>query len=273
MALEEGIASSLLRQHLLRLAERGERKDNRAFDELRPISIREGVFTKGEGEAWVSLGKTQVLVALKANVGEPFSDTPDRGVLITNAELLPLASPSFEPGPPREKAIEIARVVDRAFRGSGAIDLSNMVLEEGKLVWILFLDMYALDFDGNLFDAMTLASLLALIRARLPLVEVGSEGRPITVEGQKVAAPLTNYPLNFSFAKIGKHLMLDPDLEEEAGSDGLLTLGLDKDLNICSIQKRKGTFMVEEIHKVAEIARSKYPELASQFIEREIERD
>jgi len=261
MGLEEKISSTLLKEHLLKLAQAGKRKDGRKFDEMRPIEVREGIFTKGLGEAWVSLGKTQVLTSLKFDVGEPYPDTPDKGVLISNVELLPLASPSFEPGPPDENAIEMARVVDRAFRGSDAIDLSKLVIEVGKLVYILFLDLYVLDYDGNLFDALTLSSLITFARARIPVVEKGEDGSPKLVKGESFPLPLVDYPLSFSFVKIGKYLMLDPNLEEESVADASLTLAIDEDLNICSVQKRSGTFKLSEINKAVDIARAKYPEV------------
>lgn len=264
MGLEEKISSTLLKEHLLKLAKAGKRKDGRKFDEMRPIEVKEGTFTKGLGEAWVSLGKTQVLTSLKFDVGEPYPDTPDKGVLISNVELLPLASPSFEPGPPDENAIEMARVVDRAFRGSDAIDLSKLVIEEGKLVYILFLDLYVLDYDGNLFDALTLSSLIAFGRAQLPVVEV-EDGTPRLVEGKSFPLPLIDYPISFSFVKIGEYLMLDPNLEEESVADAALTLAIDKDLNICSVQKRNGTFKLSEINKAVDIARSKYPKVMEEI--------
>jgi exosome complex component RRP42 len=260
MGLEEKISSTLLKEHLLKLAQAGKRKDGRKFDEMRPIGVKEGTFTKGLGEAWVSLGKTQVLTSLKFDVGEPYPDTPDKGVLISNVELLPLASPSFEPGPPDENAIEMARVVDRAFRGSDAIDLSKLVIEEGKLVYILFLDLYVLDYDGNLFDALTLSSLITFARAQVPVVEV-EDGMPKLVEGKSFPLPLVDYPISFSFVKIGEYLMLDPNLEEESVADAAMTLAIDKDLNICSIQKRNGTFKLSEINKAVDIARAKYPKV------------
>lgn len=261
MGNEERISSALLREYLLKSARDGKRRDGRAFDQFRAIDVKTGVYTKGEGEAWVSLGETQVLVSVKVDVGEPFPDTPDKGVLISNVELPPLASPSFEPGRPGENAVEMARVVDRAFRGSDAIGLSELVIKEGELVYLVFLDMYVLDYDGNPFDAFTLASLIALAKAELPKVKMGPDGKPELVEGKKFPLPLHDHPLSFSFVKIGGHLMLDPDLQEEVASDALLTLALDKDRNVCSIQKRKGCFTVDEINKALEVARSKYPDI------------
>ena len=77
-------------------------------------------------------------------------------------ELIPLASPDFESGPPREKAIELARVVDRGIRESETIDMAKLCITPEEKVWIVFIDVHVLDYDGNLFDACSLAASAAL---------------------------------------------------------------------------------------------------------------
>ena len=94
----------------------GVRLDGRKLDEFRDIKIETGVIAKAEGSAMVSLGDSKVLVGVKINPGEPYSDSPDEGVLMVGAELTAYSNDSFETGAPGEDAIEIARVVDRAIR-------------------------------------------------------------------------------------------------------------------------------------------------------------
>jgi exosome complex component RRP42 len=60
--------------------------------------VEQGIIEKAEGSARVLLGKTEVMAGVKIETGEPFPDTPNEGVLTVNAELVPLASPTFEPG-------------------------------------------------------------------------------------------------------------------------------------------------------------------------------
>lgn len=151
------VIAEIRKDYIYNLAKRKERVDGRAFDEYRPISVEMGLIDKAEGSARVKIGNTQVMVGIKIQPGDPFPDAPDMGVIITNVELVPLASPSFEPGPPDENAIELARVVDRGVRESGAIDLSTLNLPDGK-VWLVFIDVHVLDHDGNLMDAAALGA-------------------------------------------------------------------------------------------------------------------
>jgi len=83
-----------------------------------------------------------------------------------------MASPRFESGPPNEESIEVARVIDRGIRESGAIDTKKLLIEE-NLVWIVFIDVHVLDHDGNLIDAGGIASMAALLNTRLPKYEDG----------------------------------------------------------------------------------------------------
>jgi exosome complex component RRP42 len=87
------------------LLEKGKRLDDRGLLDTREIKIEQGLIEKAEGSARVFLGKTEVLVGVKVGLGEPFPDTPNDGVLTVNAELVPLASPNFEPGPTDESSI------------------------------------------------------------------------------------------------------------------------------------------------------------------------
>ncbi|MFQ6084244.1 MAG: RNA-binding protein, partial [Candidatus Aminicenantia bacterium] len=86
--------------YVKKLVEEGLRSDGRGFEDFREIKIEKNVIKTAEGSARVKIGNSDVLVGIKLSVGEPFPDTPDEGILIVNTELVPVASPTFEPGPP-----------------------------------------------------------------------------------------------------------------------------------------------------------------------------
>lgn len=258
---QEILTHNLMKDYLRDLVEKGQRLDGRGPYDYRPIEILSGTFTKAEGESWLKLGETQVLVGVKADLGEPFPDTPDKGVFVSNVELLPVASPTFEPGPPDEGAIELARIVDRAIRSVDAIDLSSLAISPGKLVYMLFLDMYVLDYDGNLEDSLTLASLIALGRTEIPEVALKENGE-VEVKETKRKLELKDIPINFTFVKIGNKLLLDPTIEEEGVCDASITIAVNREGKVCSIQKKHGTFKVDEILNMVSVAKRKWPELA-----------
>ncbi|RLF54901.1 MAG: RNA-binding protein, partial [Thermoplasmata archaeon] len=154
--------SAVKKDYLVNLAKKGKRLDGRGPDEYRPITIEKHLIKNAEGSAKVTIGNTMVMAGVKLDVGEPYPDTPEEGAMTTSAELPPIASPTFETGPPREDAIELARVVDRGIRESKFIKLDQLCITPGEEVWIVFIDLHVLDYDGNLFDACSLAASAAL---------------------------------------------------------------------------------------------------------------
>jgi exosome complex component RRP42 len=247
-------------KQIAQLIAHGKRLDGRGITDYRDIQMDVGLIEKAEGSARIRLGKTEVLVGTKVDVGEPFPDTPEEGVLTVNAELVPLASPSFEPGPPDENSIELARIVDRGIRESKAIATEELCLEPGKKVVIVFVDVYVLNHDGNLIDASGLAALAALMNTKMAKYEV-EEGEVKKKPGY-VPLPLRNYPIPVTFAKISGKLVVDPWLEEEQVMDARLTMTFDKDSNICAIQKGEtGHFTTQQILEAAKIAQQKSAEI------------
>ncbi len=104
------------KEHILNLLKNKKRMDGRKLDEQREIVVEQGVSKNADGSAKVKIGDTEVIAGVKFNLSVPYPDTLDEGVLSVSAEFLPIACPEFEAGPPTEKAIELARVVDRGIR-------------------------------------------------------------------------------------------------------------------------------------------------------------
>ncbi len=231
------------RDYINHLAEQGKRLDGRSFDQYRDIKIETGLINKAEGSARVHLGNTQVIAGIKMNVGEPYPDTPDTGVLTTAAELIPMASPDFEAGPPQANAIELARVVDRGVRESEVVDVEKLCITAGEKVWIIFIDLHIIDYDGNLFDAASLAALAALFTTTVPAERFGL--------GKDYPLPLREPPISCTSAKFNNIVVIDPSFDEEQIADVRLTVATDDKGDIRAMQKGlNGSFTKEEIQKV-----------------------
>lgn len=242
------------------LLTKGMRIDERKLTDYRELKIETGIVQKANGSALVHLGKTKVMTGVKVELGQPFPDTPDQGVLTVNAELVPLASPSFEPGPPSESAIELARVVDRGIRESNAITLDKLCLQAGKKVLVVFVDIYVLDHDGNLIDASAISALAALLTSKMKEIQI--EGEEVHMKEGLVPLPIQNEPVPVTVAKIDGNMILDPCLEEELVVTSRLTVTTDRDGNICAMQKGGlGAFTDQEIRQAVKMAIEKGREI------------
>jgi len=248
------ILDHLKKKQILELLQKGERVDGRQFDETRSINIETGVVTKAEGSAKVTLGDTVVLAGIKIHPDRPFPDRGDQGIFICTAEILPIAHPSAEPGPPNENVIELARVVDRGIRETQMIDLSKLVLKENKSVIGMFADNSVINSDGNLFDACSYASVAALLSCMVPKYEI-QDDEPVLVEGEKSKPPINTIPVSVTMARIGDHIIVDPNGEEWACMDSRITIITNSSGNICALQKGGNSgFTFDQLIKCSEIA-------------------
>jgi len=234
------VISNIDRDYIASLLDTGKRVDGRAFNECRNTEIElDIVAAKAEGSALVSLGDTSVIAGVKVLLGEPYGDSPDKGVMMVTAELQPLASPLFELGPPKEPAIELARVVDRGVRESEMIDTAKLCIEPGKKVYMVFADVYPLDYDGNLIDASSLAVAAALQTAKFD--EYKWEDGNAVPTGKKLDLPIQNSAVEVTISRIGHHLVIDPSLKEEMVQDCRLTMAFDKSDKLRAMQKGGGS--------------------------------
>ncbi|MBU7009410.1 MAG: exosome complex protein Rrp42 [Theionarchaea archaeon] len=245
------------KQYLLELAKERKREDERGLDEYRPLDIQVSSVEKAEGSAVVTLGGTKVFAGIKVDAGEPYSDTPNEGVMITGAELIPMAAPDFEAGPPGQNAVELARVVDRGIRESQAIDTIKLCVKEGELVRLVFVDLHILDYDGNLIDACGIAAMAALATTKMQVLE--EDGTPTE---EYVDLPVRDLAIPCTFVKLGDVLLLDPSLDEEKAMDSRITVATDKEQRVCAMQKGEiGGFSLDEVMQTVRTSKVKGEEI------------
>jgi len=243
--------SELTKRRIIEYLNEGKRFDNREMLEYRPILIETGISKNAEGSSRVKIGNTEVVVGVKVDLAEPYTDSPEEGAMMVTAEFNPLASDKFESGPPSAAAIELARIVDRGIRESGFIDFKKLCIKKGEAVWCIFIDIYPINHDGNLIDAAALAAVAALKSAVFPEYNK-EENKVLYGELTNKKLPLSeSMPLTMTFHKIGSNLVLDPVLEEEEAADARLSIAFSKsekkkDLTINAIQKGGAASLSDE---------------------------
>ena len=254
------ITSDVNAQRIKKYLAEGKRFDGRKPEEFRDLVIEKDVSKKAEGSVRVRLGKTEVIVGVKLDVGEPYPDSQDKGNLMVTAEILPMCSERVELGKPGFDSIELGRVIDRGIRESKVIDLKGLCIEEGKKVWTVFIDIYTINDDGNLLDAAGIGALAALKIAKIPKYD-SKEEKVLYGEHDK-SVPLNKInPIAITIHKIGKNLIVDPTREEEDISETRLTIGI-SDGNISSMQKGNSqTMNLDEIMKAVDIANNVWKDI------------
>lgn len=255
-----GVTSDVNAQRIRQYLKEGKRFDGRKPEEFRELIIEKNVSKKAEGSVRVKLGKTEVIVGVKLDVGTPYPDSLNKGNLMVTAEILPLSSPRIDLGPPKFEAIELGRVIDRGIRESKVIDLEKLCIIEGEKVWTVFIDIYSINDDGNLLDAAGIGALAALKITKVPKyneetgkADYGTEDTPM---------PLNNVnPIPITVRKIGSSFLVDPTREEEDICETRVTFGV-SDGNISSVQKGDSkSLKVEELAEMIDMAEKVWKEI------------
>lgn len=233
----------------------GARPDGRPLARARPSSVAIGVAGTAHGSALVKVGRTTVMAAVKLEACQPDPDAPDRGFLDVVVEFPPMCSASTRPGRPNDDAHFVARRIEDALLDSAAIDKRKLTIKEGLWAWKICLDVYCLDHDGSMLDAGLMAALAALRDAKVPHVIVDDRGK-ITYGGRKTDESSNNTavegkievaaaPVAVTTALYRKHLIVDPDAEEEQLADATVTVMMDG-ATVVGVHKPGGTAEASE---------------------------
>uniref|UniRef100_A0A6B2LD68 Ribosomal RNA-processing protein 42 n=1 Tax=Arcella intermedia TaxID=1963864 RepID=A0A6B2LD68_9EUKA len=191
------------------------------------------------------MDSTDILVGIKAELGEPNEETPEEGKVIASVDCCPSASPEFEGKGGAQINVELATVMQRMLQGA-AVDLRRLCLLPGQQCWVLYIDAMVLDSGGNLFDALSIAIRAALANTTLPTITVskGDNQEEFELEldpDRTISLPIDNVPICVTLSKVGKHFVVDSTLEEELCTSCRLTFAVNQKGHLFTIQKGFGT--------------------------------
>ncbi len=167
-----------------------------------------------------------------------------------------MAHAEFESGPPSPESIELARVVDRGIRAAEVVDLKSLFIEEKK-VWSIFIDLYVLNYNGNLFDASTIAAMAGLATAKMPKYEDGKA----VYEDRSTPLKLNNMVMSTTFGKVESALLLDTNMHEENAASTRLTIANDGKVVRAMQKGLGGSLSAKEIESLVDVSLSKYAEI------------
>ena len=104
-----------------------------------------------------------------------------------------------------------------------------------------------LNADGNLFDAVSYAALVALSLTKFNKYKIDKEGNAVQTD-TVIGLPVKFTPISITQIKIDDHIIVDPTAFEESLMNSRITLTADGDGNICAGQKGlAGPLSPEEI--------------------------
>lgn len=188
------------------------RHDGRAFNERRAVSIDSGSLSSAEGSSLVRMGGTMMICGIKAEVAAPTAAHPSKGYLVVNVDYPPICAFKFKGPAPNELSQSHSHELSMA--AEKVLNLEELCIESGQLVWTLYADILCISFDGNGFDCALSALIKALQSVKLPQVKLSETG--IVEASKELFQKLSISPISsFSFCFHGKKLLIDPCADEE----------------------------------------------------------
>lgn len=227
------------------------RTDGRQRRDFRPISVEIGVIPQANGSARIKLGATDVIASVKAELGKPNPLQPDKGKVAIFVDCSPTAAPMFEGRGGEELSTELSVALQRCLLGgkSGAgagINLSALVVVEGKICWDLYIDGLVVSSDGNLLDALAAAIKVALSNTGIPKVSVDlavlkDEQLEVDVSDEEfLQFDTSGVPVIITLTKVGRHYIVDATSEEESQMSSAVSVSVNRHGQICGMTKRGG---------------------------------
>ncbi|KAK2192227.1 hypothetical protein NP493_36g01044 [Ridgeia piscesae] len=207
------------------------------------MEIETDVVSNSSGSARLRLANTDILVGIKAELGEPLCDRPNEGRLEFFVDCSANATPKFEGRGGEELASEISTFLTRAYAHPHCLDLKLLCVIPRQQSWVLYIDVLLLECGGNLHDAVSIAVKAALFNTRLPnlTVTMGEKGE---AELELSDDPfdcrrldVTNVPCVVTLNKIGHYHVVDATMQEEACTLGRILMGVTEKGTISAMKK------------------------------------
>jgi ribonuclease PH len=183
------------------------RSDNRAIDQLRPVSITPGFITTAEGSALMEVGNTRVICTASIEETVPsFMRNSGKGWISSEYSMLPRSTLTRTPrevtkGRQSGRTHEIQRLIGRSLRA--VTDLSRL---GERTIWI---DCDVIQADGGTRTASITGAFVALGLALEKLVDAGT----------LTSVPLRDFVAAVSVGIVDGEILLDLCYEEDSRAD------------------------------------------------------
>src|SRR5438067_2680258 len=183
------------------------RSDNRAPDQMRPVSIIPNYINTAEGSVLIELGNTRVICTASVEETVPaFLRNTGKGWISSEYAMLPRSTLTRTPrevtkGRPSGRTHEIQRLIGRSLRA--VCDLERL---GERTIWI---DCDVIQADGGTRTASITGAFVALGLALEKLVEAGT----------LTSVPLRDFVAAVSVGIVDGEIMLDLCYEEDSRAD------------------------------------------------------
>jgi exosome complex component RRP42 len=239
------------------------RDDGRSRLDFRAVSIELGVFPQASGSARVTLGATDILIGVVAELSTPDALAPDAGRI-----LMSVSGGPAELGLPDYGCADRLGWLESSLAAlysprSIAAALRPLCIVKGSQCWQLRVHAQLLHVDGCPLDALALGVRAALHSTQVPRMGTLPDSLGVGVSPELAAAgngsggkgvreqmdldldesldestpfDASSLPLFVTVASLGGHLVADCSAAERRASGFALSLGLSAGGEVCAVR-------------------------------------
>src|SRR5881227_1630003 len=221
------------------------RSDNRAPNQMRPVSIIPNYINSAEGSVLIELGNTRVICTASVEETVPaFLRNTGKGWISSEYAMLPRSTLTRTPrevtkGRPSGRTHEIQRLIGRSLRA--VCDLDRL---GERTIWI---DCDVIQADGGTRTASITGAFVALGLALEKLVEAGT----------LTAVPFRDYVAAVSVGMVDGEILLDLSYEEDSRADVDMNFVMTAGRKLVEVQAtaERQVFDEEQLGKMIGLAR------------------
>ena len=229
------------------------RSDNRALDQIRPVTIFPDFIHTAEGSALIEVGNTRVICTASVEEAVPtFLRNSGKGWVSSEYGMLPRATLTRTPrevskGRASGRTHEIQRLIGRSLRA--VTDLEKL---GERTVWI---DCDVIQADGGTRTASITGAFVALGLALEKLVEAGT----------LTAVPLRDFVAAISVGMVDGEPMLDLAYEEDSRAEVDMNFVMTGRGNLVEVQASAEAkpFTDDQLHQMMSLAKRGVQDLIS----------
>lgn len=249
--MADAFRSLQLQQYHQLFLSKKERADGRNLLQFRDVDVTMSLVKTADGSCCVRFGNSSVICGTKLMIQAPHPDQPNEGILDVIVKLPPNALYKYKWNKDAYADEEqvMASQIRSILLSSECLDLEQLVIQQGKDVWELNLEVICLDFDGNIMDVALTAAVGCLMSTTVPEVIAGQEsGDNYKFTDQKNPLKLKSIPISSSFAIMSRDVTIaDASVEEEILSNGIVNIVINHpNKSIVRLHKETGLSMSQE---------------------------
>jgi len=234
-------------EYYRKFLEQNVRPDGRGLTSVRKTVITLGSLNQSaDGSSFVKIGSTTCVCGIRAEIGQ---SNYNQTSLAINVELSPLCSSKFVRGRPSEQSQVVAQSLNSLIKNIiNPQELKCKLVsedEEELLSWYLWVDVYCLDYDGNIFDAAIISAIGALKNLSLPNIKKVN-GLYCYTKERPNRLTLDEFPLSLTFSMMDRFILCDPTFEEENLQSGSFSIVVNQSGELISISKLNGFSLDED---------------------------